>query len=79
MIEPADRLEYHAINHSGATEPADCGYFGLDADIVRALGKKGHLGYFPDNDAWEAETVDCGYYAMNRCITRALKRLARSG
>ena len=35
----------------------DCGYFGLDANIARALGQRSHLGYCLDHGAWASIQV----------------------
>lgn len=78
MNQPADNLGYQPAQTSGEMEPVDCGYFGLDFNIARALGQKGHLGYSPENGTWDAGLSDFGYFAMNGSIMRALKRLARS-
>ena len=77
MIKPADSLGYRPMAHSGAPEPIDCGYFGLDPQIAKALGKKSHLGYLAESCTWASETSDCGYFAVNRKIAIALRRLAR--
>lgn len=78
MIKPADSPGDQPMEISGGYEAADCGYYGIDVNIARALGKKGHLGYSTENCAWEASLSDCGYYTMNRGIARALMRLAHS-
>ena len=78
MIKPAEDLGYHPMANSEWNAPIDCGYFGLDVDIARALGKKSHLGYCSESSTWAAHTRDCGYFALNGSIMIALKRLARS-
>lgn len=78
MIKPADCLGYQPMDASGGHETADYGYFGLDVNITRALGKRSHLGYSSESCTWESNLSDFGYYSINRGIERALKRLARS-
>ena len=78
MIKPADHLGYHPMANSEWHAPIDCGYFGLDVNIARALGKISHLGYCSESSSWASHTRDCGYYALNRSIVIALRRLARS-
>ncbi|MBL0714816.1 MAG: hypothetical protein JJV98_14065 [Desulfosarcina sp.] len=77
MRKPANGLGYNPLETSGAGELANFGYFGLDTNIARALGKRSHLGYISDDCPWEAHHNDFGYYAINGGISRALKRLAR--
>ncbi|MDJ0809554.1 MAG: hypothetical protein QNJ48_15040 [Desulfobacterales bacterium] len=78
MIKSANRLRDQTMPTSGERGSIDCGYFGLDADIARALGQRSHLGYCADHETWASDANDFGYYAMNRSIMIALKRLARS-
>ncbi len=77
MIKAANSLGYQPMPKAEGQTSIDCGYFGLDANIARALGQRSHLGYCLDHGAWASNANDFGYYAMNRSIVIALKRLAR--
>ena len=78
MIKAAKSLGYQPRPKAEGHGSIDCGYFGLDANIARALGRRSHLGYCVDHGSWASNASDFGYYAMNRSIVMALKRLARS-
>ena len=78
MIKAANSLGYQPMSKAAGHGSIDCGYFGLDANIARALGRRSHLGYCADHGTWASDANDFGYYAMNRSIMIALKRLARS-
>lgn len=71
-----DCLGDQPLDMTAPYESADFGYYGFDANITRALCRKGHLGYWQSCCPWETRLNDFGYYGLNAGILKALKRVA---